>query len=166
VAAEPRPATLPPTPLERAPVPDLGTAPIPKQRYLSRAYAELERRHLWSRVWHLAGFERDVPNPGDWFTYEIGRESVVVVRQRDGRLAAFHNVCMHRGNRLVEPGRGNARGFVCLFHGWRYGVDGALTEALDAETFPQGCPPEELSLRPVRCACAGTPFVRTRARCW
>jgi len=137
--------------MERAPVPDLGSARIPKSRYVSREYAELEHRHLWNRVWHLAGFERDAPDPGDYFTYEIGRESVVVVRQRDGSFSAFHNVCMHRGNRLVEPGRGNARSFVCLFHGWRYGLDGSLEAALDAETFPQGCPTDELSLRRVRC---------------
>jgi len=141
----------PPTPLVRAPVPRLGTAPIPKERYLSRAYAELEHRLLWPRVWQLAGFASDVPAPGDYFTFESGRESLIVVRQQDGGLRAFHNTCMHRGNRLVEPGRGNARAFTCLFHGWRYGTDGGLQAALDAETFPQGCPPAQLGLAEVSC---------------
>lgn len=145
------PAKLPPTPLEPAPTPRLGQAPIPKQRYVSREWAELERRHLWPRVWLLAGLASDVPEAGDYLTCEIGRESVIVVRQPDGRLEAFHNVCLHRGNRLVEPGRGRVRRFTCLFHAWRYGIDGRLEAALDPETFPQGCPAEELDLRRVRC---------------
>lgn len=155
MASESRTAKLPPTPLTHQPKPDLGFGPIPKTRYISRRYAELEHAHLWNRVWHLAGFESDLSNTGDYFTYEIGRESIVVVRQADGTCVAFHNVCMHRGNRLVEPGRGNARSFVCLFHGWRYAVDGALERALDSETFPQGCPKEDLGLRRVQCSSWG-----------
>jgi len=140
-----------PTPMERAPEPELGHALIPKERYTSRDYAEAEHRGLWNRVWLLAGFERDLPEPGAYFTFEIGRESLLVVRQQGGGVAAFHNVCKHRGNRLVEPGRGHAQAFTCLFHGWRYGLGGDLELALDAESFPQGCPKEELSLTPVRC---------------
>ena len=139
------------TPMERAPVPDLGHALIPKERYTSPAWAELEHERLWPRVWLLAGFERDLAAPGDYLTYEVGRESVLVVRQQDGGIAAFHNVCMHRGNRLVEPGRGSARRFTCLFHAWRYGIDGRLEAALDEETFAQGCPADALSLTPVGC---------------
>jgi len=151
MASETSVRPLPPTPLERAPVPDLGTALIPKHRYISRAYAELEHRRLWNKVWLLAGFESDLAAPGAFFTYEVGRESVVVVRQEGGGIAAFHNVCMHRGNRLVEPGRGRARGFTCLYHAWRYGIDGSLVQPLDEDTFPQGCPRADLDLRPVRC---------------
>ena len=146
---------LPPTPLGREPRPDLGHAKISKQRYTARSYMEAEQAALWPRVWLLAGFERDLPEPGDYSTFEVGRESVIVVRQRGGGLRGFHNVCMHRGNRLVEPGRGSARSFTCLFHAWRYGIDGGLEEALDSETFPQGCPPDSLSLREVRCEAWG-----------
>jgi phenylpropionate dioxygenase-like ring-hydroxylating dioxygenase large terminal subunit len=146
---------LPPTPLERAPVPDLGTALIPKSRYISRDYADREHAQLWNRVWLLAGFLRDLPEAGDYLTYEVGRESVLVVRQASGEVAAFHNVCMHRGTQLVAPGRGKARGFTCLYHAWRYGVDGRLEEALDEETFSQGCPRDSLSLTPVRCEAWG-----------
>ncbi len=142
---------LPPTPLDRARRPDLGHASIPKQRYTSRRSMRAEREGLWPRVWLLAGFDADLVEAGDYSTCEVGRESVVAVRQADGNIRAYHNVCMHRGNRLVEPGRGRARQFTCLFHGWRYGIDGALEQVLDAETFPQGCPAESLGLRPVRC---------------
>lgn len=127
------------------------TAPIPKERYTSEAFARLERERLWPRVWLLAALERDLASSGDYATFEIGAESALIVRQPDGAIRAHHNVCMHRGNRLCEPGRGTARLFVCRYHGWRYGLDGALVQALDAHTFPQGCPAETLSLRPVRC---------------
>jgi phenylpropionate dioxygenase-like ring-hydroxylating dioxygenase large terminal subunit len=148
------------TPLDRAPRPVLGTAPIPKERYVSAEFARLERERLWPRVWLLAGVERDLPAPGDYLTYEIADESILVVRQTDGTLRAHHNVCMHRGNRLREPGRGHARLFVCQYHGWRYGLDGALVQALDPHTFPQGCPRTALDLRPVRCETwAGFVFV-------
>ncbi len=140
-----------PTPMERAPLPNLGDAPIPKQRYTSDEFARAEWERMWTRVWLLAGFESDLGKTGDYFTFEIGPESILVVRLPDGSIAARHNVCMHRGNRLREPGRGHAGRFSCLFHGWEYGLDGKLLKALDPESFPQGLPVEKLSLRPVRC---------------
>src|SRR5262249_14547823 len=91
------------------------------------------------------------PEPGDYLTFEIGPESILVVRQHDGTIAARYNVCMHRGSRLREPGRGHAERFSCLFHGWEYAIDGTLTKVLDPGCFPQGAAPEKLSLRPVRC---------------
>jgi phenylpropionate dioxygenase-like ring-hydroxylating dioxygenase large terminal subunit len=137
--------------MERAPLPELGNEPIPKQRYTSPEFARREWERMWTRVWLLAGRESDIPEPGDYFTFEIGPESILVVRQPDGGILSRYNVCMHRGNRLREPGRGHAELFSCLFHGWRYGLDGRLLGALDPECFPQGLPPEKLDLRPVRC---------------
>ena len=141
-----------PTPMERAPDPNLGQDIIPKERYTSPEFARLEWERMWTKVWLLAGRESDLRVAGDYLTLEIGVESIVVVRQTDGTLAAHHNVCMHRGNRLCEPGRGRVAGrLVCAFHGWQYDLDGRLVRATDAETFPQGVPADRLSLRPVRC---------------
>jgi phenylpropionate dioxygenase-like ring-hydroxylating dioxygenase large terminal subunit len=148
------------TPLERAPVPDLGHAPIPKDRYTSREFAAREWERMWTRVWLLAGRASDLPEPGDYLVYEIGIESILVVRQPDGEVAAFYNVCMHRGNRLRAPGRGHAARFACSFHGWEYETSGALRCALDPQSFPQGVPADRLSLRRVRCeSWAGFVFV-------
>lgn len=146
------------TPMDRAPDPQLGSDPIPKSRYTSPAYARLEWERMWTKVWLMAGRISDVPEPGDYATFEIGPESILLIRQRDGSIAARYNVCMHRGNRLREPGRGHAERFSCLFHGWTYDIDGRLVQPLDPESFPQGC--EGLDLRPVRCdTWAGFVFV-------
>ena len=149
-----------PTPLEKQPEPELGTDPIPKERYTSPAFAEREWEHMWTKVWLMAGRASDVPEPGDYFTFEIGPESILVVRQPDGSLAARYNVCMHRGNRLREPGRGHAEQFSCIYHGWTYALDGELLHATDPECFPQGLPAERLRLQPVHCdTWAGFVFV-------
>jgi phenylpropionate dioxygenase-like ring-hydroxylating dioxygenase large terminal subunit len=146
------------TPTDRAPDPGLGSEPIPKSRYTCPEYARREWDHLWTRVWLMAGRASDAPEPGDYFTFEIGPESILVIRQQNGSLAARYNVCMHRGNRLREPGRGHAELFSCLFHGWQYGIDGRLQQPLDPHSFPQGC--EGLDLRPVHCdTWAGFVFV-------
>lgn len=139
------------TPMERAPDPGLEYRPIPKSRYTSAEFAAREWEHMWTKVWVCAGRASDAPEPGDYFTFDLGRESILVIRQPDGSLGARYNVCMHRGNRLREPGRGHAEKFSCLFHGWEYGVDGRLIAAQDPECFPQGVDREKLSLRPVRC---------------
>jgi phenylpropionate dioxygenase-like ring-hydroxylating dioxygenase large terminal subunit len=141
-----------PTPFDHARNPGLGHDRIPKERYTSADFARREWDGMWTKVWLLAGRESDLAAPGDYCTFEIGPESILVVRQADGTLAARYNVCMHRGNRLCEPGRGHApRKFTCRFHGWQYGLDGALLRVTDPQCFPQGLPSETLSLRPVRC---------------
>ena len=139
------------TPMERSPAPRLGFELIPKERYLSPEFARLEWERMWTKTWLFAGFEGDIPEPGDYFTAEIGPESVLVIRQRSGEIAARYNVCSHRGNRLREPGMGHAQSFACVFHDWRYDIDGSVKSIHDPETFPQGCPLEDLALKPVRC---------------
>jgi phenylpropionate dioxygenase-like ring-hydroxylating dioxygenase large terminal subunit len=145
-----RPPAVPPTPLEKAIEPELGTAPIPKDRYTSPEFARREWERMWTRVWLLAGREADVAAPGDWLTFEIGPESILVARDRTGALHAHYNVCLHRGNRLCEPGRGHSSTFTCRYHGWDWDLDGRLRCATDAADFTQGLPPD-LRLGRLRC---------------
>src|SRR5262245_37358865 len=95
------------------------------ERYLSEEVMRLEQRRLWSRVWQLAGIASDVAELGDYFTYEIGPETIVVIRSEHG-LRAFHNVCRHRGHPLCAAGLGRISQIACPFHGWRYDLDGVL----------------------------------------
>jgi phenylpropionate dioxygenase-like ring-hydroxylating dioxygenase large terminal subunit len=138
------------TPLDKAPEPDLGSGPVPKERYTSPTFARREWERMWTRVWLLAGPACDVTRPGDWFTFDIGPESVIVARDRNGALHAHYNVCLHRGNRLCEPGRGNTPTFSCRYHAWEWNLDGSLRCATDAGSFTQGLPPG-LRLGSLRC---------------
>lgn len=140
-----------PTPMDRAPSPDIPWQAIPKQRYTSPEFAEQEWRHLWSKVWLLAGHESELRVHGDYITFDIGPESILITRQADGHLKAAHNVCMHRGNRLCNSGNGHEQRFFCKFHGWQYALDGTLRRAHDAERFPMGTPGTEFNLKPVTC---------------
>ena len=83
------PAKSPVTPAEKAPDPDLGTAPIEASRYTSAEFMRLEWEHLWTKVWLLGGLECDIPDAGDFIVTDIGRESVMLVRQADGGVRAL-----------------------------------------------------------------------------
>lgn len=132
-----------------------------KERYVDPAFFDLEAERLWPRVWQMACRLEEIPEPHDWVEYTILDQSVVVVRQADGSVAAFQNACRHRGVRIAE-GHGNcASGFTCPFHGWCYGPDGTNTAVTGRRSFdPGNLDPADLSLTPVRCeAWGGCAFV-------
>lgn len=147
-----KPADSPETPTEKASDPQLGDAMIDARRYTSAQFMQLEWERLWSRVWLLGARELDMPEPGDYVVTEIGRESVLIVRQSDGGLRAFYNVCQHRGNRLRSCGvgtTGSTRSIACAYHHWEYELDGSYRRIPDLDTFPQGRPPR--GLKELRC---------------
>jgi len=101
------------------------------EAYISENYARAERDKLWRKVWQQVGRVEELPDVGSYLTYDILDDSIIVVRTGDNEFHAHHNVCMHRGRRLIDTPAGakNARGrarksFVCGFHGWTYGLDG------------------------------------------
>lgn len=137
--------------LEKAPEPDLGTAVIPADRYVDPNILKLEFERLWPKTWLLAGLVTDVQNPGDYFVFENGNESVLVTRADDGKIRAFYNVCQHRGNRLKSPGCGTSNHIECPFHRWQWNLDGTLRQVPERHDFPQGTPAEKLGLPELRC---------------
>lgn len=124
---------------------------VPGKRYYDRDFAEQEWFGVWRRSWTCAGLASDIPRPGDWFKYELGRESILVVRQADQSIRAFYNVCKHRGRLLVSADFGHANNFVCPYHSWSYGRDGSNRRVTDREYFDKRSLCGELSLRSVRC---------------
>jgi phenylpropionate dioxygenase-like ring-hydroxylating dioxygenase large terminal subunit len=143
------------TPLHKFPEPELGREPIPRERYVSREFARLEWDRMWTRAWLYAGPLSDLEKVGDYFTFEIGRESVIVARSAPDRIDAFYNVCQHRASQVVtERGCGHARGFVCPYHLWSYDLTGKLRGLPDRADFPQGIP-EDTRLQPLRVECWG-----------
>lgn len=101
---------------------------MPAAFYLEPAVHELELAELFGQEWICAGHEQEAAAPGDYFTFQAGSESLLVVRGADGRLRALSNVCRHRGALLAE-GRGNSRSFVCPYHAWTYDSSGRLIGA-------------------------------------
>jgi Rieske 2Fe-2S family protein len=88
---------------------------------------DVERIHL--RRWLCVGHQSRIPNPGDFFVFDLADESFLIVRGRDGRVRAFANVCRHRGSHVCYDKQGNARALVCPYHGWTYDLDGRLRSA-------------------------------------
>jgi nitrite reductase/ring-hydroxylating ferredoxin subunit len=114
--------------------PDLGTGEISYDDCVAPEFYALEREAIFKRAWLNVGRIEQLPKVGSYFTknIEIANASIIIVRGVE-TVRAFHNVCRHRGNRLVwndEPRNeteGFCRQFVCKYHGWRYDLDGALT---------------------------------------
>ncbi|MFO0690394.1 MAG: aromatic ring-hydroxylating dioxygenase subunit alpha [Myxococcota bacterium] len=128
------------------------------ERYTSKAFMQREWDAIWSRTWTCAGLLCDLRRPGDFFRYDLGAESIVVVRGRDDVVRAFYNVCRHRGRQLVEKDCGHGASFVCSFHGWIYDVDGRCRRVTDRELFDPRALAGGVDLKPVRCETWG-PFV-------
>jgi phenylpropionate dioxygenase-like ring-hydroxylating dioxygenase large terminal subunit len=98
-------------------------------RYHSREYEKLEWERMWRRAWLPAALSVQVPAPGDFLRYDLGRESLIVVRGDGGEAAAFFNVCQHRGNRLCAEPEGHAKTFRCGYHHWEWSREGTLRNA-------------------------------------
>jgi Rieske 2Fe-2S family protein len=128
-----------------------GQHTLPREYFVSPEVYELERERIFSRSWLLAGHVSHLEKPGDFFVYDIDRESVLVVRGGDGVIRAFHNHCRHRGTRLCD-GQGSVGGAIqCPYHAWTYGLDGALRAAPNMQDVP-GFDRGEHPLHPVALA--------------
>ena len=109
---------------------------LPAWSYHSAALFELERDRLFLTHWQLVGHVNDIPAPGDWLSFDLLGERAVVMRGQDGVVRAFHNLCRHRGARVVAGDKGNCKGaLVCPFHGWVYNLDGSLRGAAQPSSF-------------------------------
>ena len=124
----------------------------PVEAFISRDYAEAEPARLWSKVWQQAGRVEELREVGDYITYNICHDSILIVRDTPETLKAFHNVCPHRGRRLVgnntgggpktvaqDTGAHSARGsqlrFGCNYHAWTFDLDGKAAYIPDSEDW-------------------------------
>jgi choline monooxygenase len=99
---------------------------IPAPWYFDLRIAELERASVFGATWQVVGRTDQVRDNGQFFTAELAGEPLVVARGEDGRLRAFYNVCRHHAAAVVTEAQGRANQFRCPYHGWTYGIDGAL----------------------------------------
>ena len=115
--------------------PQLGTGPVSYEDSINPEFYEIERKAVFKRAWLNVGRVEQLPRKGSYFTKElkVANTSIIVVRTASGEVKAFHNICRHRGNKLVwndmplEETSGVCRQFTCKYHAWRYDLDGNLT---------------------------------------
>ena len=130
---------------------------LPQSLYLDQRAYDFDMAAIYGQSWLMAAFECELPKPGSYLSMTVGNWPVVITRNRDGEIKAFHNSCRHRGSILCQPGSGSAARLVCPYHRWTYDLDGAL---LAAGRMSDDFRREEHGLKPIATDCsAGVIFI-------
>ena len=109
---------------------------IPKERYTTDEFYELEMEYVFNDSWVIAGRVEEIPNPGDYFTFKKLKEPMIVIRGADGAIRCFYNTCQHRGAPVVREEKGSDRRLRCQYHSWTYDItDGTLIALPDERDF-------------------------------
>jgi phenylpropionate dioxygenase-like ring-hydroxylating dioxygenase large terminal subunit len=112
--------------IERTQLIDTERGLLDRSIYSSKEIYQEELEKIFGRAWLLIGHDSLVPNPNDFFLTYMGEDPVIVTRDAKGEVHAFLNMCMHRGNRVARADDGNAKNFMCTYHGWTYSNEGKL----------------------------------------
>jgi phenylpropionate dioxygenase-like ring-hydroxylating dioxygenase large terminal subunit len=124
---------------------------LPGWTYFSPSLFQLEAEKLFRQHWQLVCHESDVANKGQFITFDLVNERALIIKGKDGIIRAFHNLCRHRGSRVVAEERGICKSaMVCPFHGWSFNLDGSLRGISQSQSFPN-LDPREWGLKPIEC---------------
>ena len=130
---------------------------LPQPFYSDPEFFKIDMELIWYRDWLFVGHTCEVAKAGQYFTVQVGDYPVVVVRDREGVVRAFHNSCRHRGSRVCKGAKGTAAKMVCPYHQWTYDLDGKL---LFARQMAEGFDPAAHSMKPLACeTVAGYVFI-------
>ncbi|MCW3480379.1 benzoate 1,2-dioxygenase large subunit [Neisseriaceae bacterium JH1-16] len=110
-----------------------GDYRLHRSAFTDEALFELEMKHIFEGNWIYLAHESQLPNNNDYYTTQMGRQPVVIARNRQGELNAFINACTHRGAMLCRHKRGNKATYTCPFHGWTFNNSGKLLKVKDPE---------------------------------
>ena len=126
---------------------------LPAWSFFNNELFEAEKDLLFRRHWQLICHSNDIPNPGDFITWNLIGERALVIRGKDGKIRAFHNLCKHRGSRVIADDAGTCKSTItCPFHGWTYNLDGTLRGVSRPSSLPKldpveyGLPPLEMDI--------------------
>ncbi len=117
--------------------------------YLSDTVLKADMEHIFGKHWIFVAVEPQVPEAGDYITVDFGTNSILIVRDDDNQVQAFHNVCRHRGSRLCASQQGVVGNIVCPYHQWTYDLSGKLIHAKHMGDALRPQPPQ-----PQKSACA------------
>jgi phenylpropionate dioxygenase-like ring-hydroxylating dioxygenase large terminal subunit len=109
---------------------------LPCEWYTTDEYLSLERSKIFARNWQYAGHVDQIPEPGDFFTFRAGHLPIIVVRDTEGAINAFMNICRHRGHAVVLGQCGNQKALQCIYHAWTYRLNGELAAAPRSDHEP------------------------------
>jgi Rieske 2Fe-2S family protein len=114
-----------------------GARTMPRERYTSEAILAEERERIFARGWNCVGRSSRLAKPGDFFIRDVAGESIILLRDKAGKLHAFFNVCRHRGTRLCREESGHfGETIQCSYHAWTYSIDGRLVGAPTMQDVP------------------------------
>jgi Rieske 2Fe-2S family protein len=133
-------------------LPTHGQRTLPREYFTSPAVLAEETDRIFARQWLCVDREERLAAPGDYFLVEVAGESIIVLRDQQGRVRAFFNVCRHRGSRICEEHRGSfSETIQCPYHAWTYSLDGRLLGA-PATSDLEGFRKQDWPLKPVSVA--------------
>jgi len=102
---------------------------LDQEFYVSQHIFDLDVKNIFSKQWVFVGHISRIPNYGDYFLFNIGKESIIIIRDKDNAVHAHYNVCRHRGSQICLENEGNSKVLICPYHAWTYNIDGSLKGA-------------------------------------
>lgn len=111
---------------------------ITYDKYVDPKVLEEEKEKIFHNCWILAGHTSQVEKVGDFFTFDIADQPLIISRDKNNEINAFYNICPHRGAKVEKSEQGNKKGFMCTYHGWTFQLDGKLNRAPNFDTNELG----------------------------
>ena len=102
---------------------------LDQEFYINQHIFDLDVKNIFSKQWVFVGHVSRIPKFGDYFLFNIGKESIIIIRDKNGSVHAHYNVCRHRGSHICLENEGNTKALICPYHAWTYNLDGSLRGA-------------------------------------
>jgi phenylpropionate dioxygenase-like ring-hydroxylating dioxygenase large terminal subunit len=123
---------------------------VTNEAFTSEEYFKAEKEKLWPKIWQVVGRVEEIPAVGDYITYDIIDDTILITRSETDKISAFYNVCAHRGRRLADEPCGHTKQFRCQYHAWKYNLKGEVIHILDESDWNGAISKEQLKIPEVK----------------